>query len=128
MKYKKLTDFIAAKKDIPFEWGKNDCCLFACDAVKAMTGIDYSTPFRDKYLDEAGATQLVTAAGGIRAIATAALGAEIKPLMAQRGDVVLIESPRPTLAICMGSEVVAPGPEGLEYRSIKPAVAAWRIN
>ena len=93
-----------------------------------MTGIDYSTPFRGKYLDEAGAAAVSVAAGGIRAIATAALGAEIKPLMAQRGDVVLIESPRPTLAICMGSEVVAPGPEGLEYRSIKPAVAAWRIN
>ena len=31
-------------------WGEDDCCTFACDAVKAAHGIDLMEPLRGKYL------------------------------------------------------------------------------
>lgn len=127
MKYKALHDFIESRKNTPFKWGENDCCLFACDAVLAMTGRDYSTGFRGEYDNEVGALKVVKKAGGIRAIATAALGAEIKPLTAQRGDIVMLEIPRPTLGVCVGDRVAATGENGLEYRSLSTATCAWRV-
>ena len=128
MKYKALYDFIASRKNTPFKWGENDCCLFACDAVQVMTGIDHSINFRGKYDDEKGAMKVVKEAGGIHAIASTALGSEIKPLTAQRGDIVLLEIPRPTLAVCVGNVVVAPGELGLECKLLNCAICAWRIN
>jgi hypothetical protein len=128
MKYKKLHDFIASRQNTPFKWGENDCCFFACDAVLAMTGVDHSVNFRGKYDDEKSALRVVKKAGGIRAIASVALGAEIKPQMAQRGDVVLLEIPKPTLGICTGSVVVAPGENGINFISLDQATCAWRVN
>jgi len=44
-----LHKFLAERMNTPFVWGKHDCCLFACDAVLAMTGEDLAGDFRGKY-------------------------------------------------------------------------------
>jgi hypothetical protein len=33
-----LSEYVLSKKNQPFEYGVNDCCLFAAGAVEAMTG------------------------------------------------------------------------------------------
>jgi len=48
----KLVSYLLDNLDAPFEWGTFDCCLFAANAVREMTGKDFAAPFRDKYTTE----------------------------------------------------------------------------
>lgn len=48
---------IQLKQEQDFSWGKNDCALFACDVIEAMTGADPARWFRGKYDTEQGATK-----------------------------------------------------------------------
>ncbi len=36
----RLRTIIEAARERPFSWGQHDCCLFASDAIEAMTGVD----------------------------------------------------------------------------------------
>lgn len=47
------------------EWGKNDCCTFACDWVFAETGIDPMARWRGAYADEKTGRALLSAYGGL---------------------------------------------------------------
>lgn len=100
-----LHEFLLARARLPFAWGTNDCCLFPADAIEAFTGTDIAADFRGKYTDEASAFELiktVTGAGAdpLTAVADAAAWCAAKhgleewkyPLMAQRGDLVVIEN------------------------------------
>lgn len=51
----RLNEFLLIKKDIPFEWGKNDCLFFVSDAVEAMSGMDLVHNLRGQYSDKRGA-------------------------------------------------------------------------
>jgi hypothetical protein len=115
---------------MPFIWGSHDCALFACRVVEAMTGVDHGASFRGRYDSERGAAVLIKDAGGLRQIATDAMGAEIPPLMARRGDVVLIlqDGERETLGVCIGAECAVPGIDGLMTLPITAAIAAWRVE
>jgi len=44
-----LAEYIGSKRDEPFEYGENDCCMFAAGAVMAITGTDPVPEFRGKY-------------------------------------------------------------------------------
>lgn len=44
-----LSNYIATKRHEPFDYGVNDCCLFAAGAVEAITGEDPMSEFRGKY-------------------------------------------------------------------------------
>jgi len=60
----KLDKFVESRHNARFEWGKHDCCLFACDAVKEITGEDPAYAFRGKYKDGVGAYELIKEYGG----------------------------------------------------------------
>ncbi|MDP1686889.1 hypothetical protein [Hydrogenophaga sp.] len=112
----------------PFEWGVNDCCLWAADCVEALTGVDYAAAWRGTYSAAAGAARLMDELGGVRAIATGALGDAVSPLLAGVGDLVLIEQGgREMLGVCNGAEALVVGPAGLEAVSMPSARAAWRV-
>jgi hypothetical protein len=65
----------------------------------------------------------------VRALADARLGAAIPVLMAQVGDVGLLQvDGRDSLALCGGSHWLAPGAQGLEVLPLDAAVAAWRAR
>ena len=46
---------IAERRLMPFARGTNDCCMFAADAVLAMTGRDLAADWRGTYSDDRGA-------------------------------------------------------------------------
>lgn len=120
-----------------FAWGEFDCCLWACDVIEAMTGRDPAETFRDKYKSKRGAYgQLKRQHGGGVAEAAVAIYErmgfqEIHKNFAQRGDVVLVETPDgDALAIWTGAYCVLPSAlvPGLARLGIGDVLKAWRVQ
>lgn len=127
-----LAGHIDVCRTMPFVWGKNDCCLFAMDAVQAITGTDIAAPYRG-YNGMREGIKLLKACGGVKGIAeTEAQNyniPEIQPLKAQRGDVCLFDIGRgDTLGILAGHYIFAPGENGLIAFPLSQAKRAWRIG
>ena len=112
---------------MPFQWGRNDCCLFTVDAVLAMTGVDHGAAFRG-YSTPKGAERLLKEHGGVKQLATDAWGEPFSPVYAAVGDPVLVlNDGRELLAICNGTNAIAAGPTGLVAIEMTAALAAWKI-
>lgn len=127
----RLSRFIAERRDHPFAWGTQDCCLFAADAVYAITGTDLATDFRG-YQDKDEALALVQRYGGLAPLAdTIAAQHQLKtvsPRLAHRGDICLFEATfGQTLGICIGADMIAPGGSGLVTIPLNKALKAWRV-
>lgn len=124
----RLAALCEARQATPFAWGVHDCCLWAADAVQAVTGRDLAAPWRGTYADEKAAARLLHRLGGVGAIASAALGAPVPVSRAAVGDVVLVhQDGRKALAVCNGSVALATGPAGLVLLGIDWALAAWKV-
>ena len=129
-KYQALSKYLAERASVPFEWGANDCCIFAADWVLAATGRDYAADLRGTYSDPIRAGANLRKLGGPARIATDALGIALPHVAtAQRGDVILFESGAgPALGICVGEKFAAIPPEGgVKYYAMRHAVTAWRL-
>lgn len=128
----RLTALVEARRDTPFAWGCQDCCLFAADAVLAITGRDPAAAWRGCYADEAGAEALLAAAGGLETLAQAVLArfgaAECPPALAQRGDVVLARLGNADgLGVVLGQDIAAPALRGLAFLPFAAARRAWVV-
>lgn len=123
-----LIRFVESRHNTPFVWGQHDCCLFAADAVQAITGIDHAEPFRGKYSTAAGAARMLAQYHGIIGYCNSVLGSCLPVTMARRGDAVAIETQSGTaLGICLGVHSVFAAPDGLSYHPTLNCCAAWRI-
>lgn len=123
----RLAEFVEARASMPFEWGKNDCCLFAADAVQAMTGEDPAATLRG-YTSALAAHRLIDDAGGLGQLVSRFLGAPVSPLMAGVGDVVLLENEgRDLLGICNGTSAIGAGEHGMAVLGMDVARAAWKV-
>ena len=133
----RLDAFIAFRMNTPFAWGSNDCCLFAADAIVAMTGEDFAANNRGKFNSAYSALRFFRFRGpeyGIAELAEelAALRGirEVPPLYAQRGDVMLLERELgESLGIVSlhGTDIWAPGEEKLACVPFAQGLRAWRI-
>ena len=126
----RLNAWLDSMRSRPFAWGKFDCALGAADAVQAMTGVDYAVEFREAYFSKRNAAQLLSERGGLEALVTQVLGAPLDvPLLAQRGDVVLVDSGAegPALAVVIGAQAVAPGSQGAVFVPMAKWRKAWRV-
>lgn len=123
---RRLSDYLSAMKDVPFEWGVNDCILFAAKGYESMTGIDYYSQYLP-YSNEAEAKAILESNGGFEGI----IGANIGPghrniLKAKRGDPVLLKIPNFTCGLVddSGQFIAVPSEKGIvKY----PLSKAWRI-
>jgi hypothetical protein len=131
-------EFLLARASVEFEWGKNDCALFAADGIEAITGVDIALDFRG-YDDEASAwASIKTVCNGstvddaIEYIATKFAIDELEhPLMAQRGDLVVIEQDGRRVAALVhlsGRHVITVGEGGLRRYSITDVKRAWHYG
>jgi hypothetical protein len=86
----RLSAYIAERAEMPFQWGVNDCALFAAGAVQALTGEDFGKPWRGKYSTEAGAAKALKRRGfeDVAGPFTQALGDPFAAAFARRGDIV----------------------------------------
>jgi hypothetical protein len=129
----KLANFIQSHLHAPFEWGKNDCCLFACDWIALATGIDPAADLRGKYDSALSAARVLEPLGGVAGVAKARCwdhGFFEGPVMlAQRGDIVLMVTDQgPTLGVCVGSRSAFTGAAGIEMYPTYKCAGSWRIN
>ena len=129
----RLLDAVAARCDRPFQWGAHDCCTFACDVIRDAGGVDFAAPFRGRYTTALGATRALRrfAGAGLEAAAekiTQDNGLkEVPPLMAQRGDFVMVDQAAgPALGVCLGETFVAAGLTGMVTLPLTRARRAWR--
>lgn len=85
-----LNEYIESKRDVPFEYGVNDCCTFMSGAVMAMTGYDPMEEFRGKYDSLRGTIKVLKEIGNGDLKSTLDVKfPEIPVGSAQRGDLAL---------------------------------------
>ncbi len=135
--------FLLEREKAPFVWGKNDCCLFPADAILAFTGVDLAADFRDKYASEVEAFAAIASVAGAADDPSTAVGSAAAwcagkaglvereyPLMAQRGDLVVIENAGRMVAAIVhlnGRDVVSVGESGLLRFPITSVKRAWAV-
>ena len=149
MKYKRkdnwpqlLNQFIEARRHVPFNWKKQNCCFTACDWIKICTGKDPARGLRQMGSTLKGAAKMMKDMGGVEGIAKtqcAKFGfASISVNFAQRGDIVLVDlnsfnnpsinpTPDNSLGIVVGSEAAFVGRRGLQFIPVSACRLAWRI-
>ena len=139
----RLAAVIDAAGETPFAWGSHDCCLFVCDCVEAMTGLDPAAPFRGEYDTRVGAYRRMSefVDGGIGHVKTDDLveataeritgelnAQELARPFAGRGDVVLLsEQDGDMLGIIWSGAVYLVSEDGLTIRSLSAIRRAWRF-
>ncbi len=124
----RMEAFVRERTDAPFVWGTNDCAIFASDCVMAITGQDPAPAGLRKHRTAKQAYRAIARHGGLPAIATAALGQPIAPLMATVGDVLLVRAgKRDSFGICSGATALTPAAAGLAIVPTATATMAWRV-
>lgn len=130
----RLAEFIETRRFTPFKWGKNDCCLFAADAVLAMTGVDPAKRLRG-YRTALGAARKAkrhrTKADpyGVAQWPTLCGFEPVPVAFAQRGDMVQMTMPAgPAICICLGEMSAGAGKECLTFLPTLAATHAWKVR
>ena len=127
---REIADVISQYKAVEFVWGKSDCCMFACDVVKATVGIDPAESYRGKYDSKEGAYNCLNEIGSIEHAFDKHFN-RIDFNVAKRGDVVLHESDGDgvILSVVWSSGLVTMSRTGCKLitDNVKP-IAVWRIT
>lgn len=126
-----LDIFNECQRTTPFEWGKNDCCLFAANWVALATGHDPAATYRGSYRSALGAARHLRKAGGIIAVADAQLTpfavTRCQPAFAGRGSVVVAEvDKRLALGVSYGDKGLFISPEGTVWLPTSQFITGWR--
>lgn len=128
----RLAAMVEARRNQPFAWGEQDCCMFAADCAQALTGRDPAALWRGRYATEAEAEAFLAPGGGLEGTVAAAMalfGAEeVPPLMAGRGDWALVLVGNQMLVgVVLGGLIATTGDDGLAFVPLRRAIRAWRI-
>lgn len=125
----RLHNELAASMTRPFEWGMNDCALFAMRCVEAMTGDNPAAPYAGAYKTARGAMGVIRRAGHTDLVEFAAAHfAAIHPSKANVGDVAAVQTERgPALGVFGGSRIHVMRHDGLGTVPRNAAISAYRI-
>jgi hypothetical protein len=129
----RLAALVEARRHVPFQWGVNDCLMFAADAVLAVTGRDPAENHRGWYDDKGSALRhLARGHGSLWKAVEYHLGAAGNVVDARRGDIAIgtwsDDLPGMTLGVVLGAHVATPGPEGLVFNGLRTAMRAWPVG
>lgn len=129
---KTLQDFLTERSNMPFVWGKNDCCLFGADAILLQTNIDTAAHYRGKYSTAVGAKRAMSKRGAanLDELLMIELGNDIAPLTAVNGDIALVTNHDNELAVGLifRSFIYVLSPSGLSQLPLKMAIKCWSVN
>lgn len=121
-----LGEYIASMRDVPFEYGTNDCCTFISGAVEAMCGVDPMPEFRGKY------DSLKTSIKALREIGEGDLSTTLDTKFVEapiaslrRGDVALFGD---SAGVVMGTFAWFVSDDGLERVPLSYWEKGWRVG
>jgi hypothetical protein len=121
-----LSDYIASKRDEPFVYGVNDCCMFAAGAVEVMTNEDPMAEFRGKYRSLAGSVRALKEIGNGDLESTIDAKFAVIPVgLAQRGDLAYFDN---SIGIIMDSWAWFVSDDGLERVPRSMWDKAWSVG
>lgn len=107
-----LSEYIASKRDEPFEYGVNDCCYFCFGAIEAITGEDCMLEFRGQYSNEFGSLRALKEIGQGDLESTMDAKFPVIPIgLAGRGDIAFFDS---SIGVIVGSFAWFVSDNGLE--------------
>lgn len=125
---KRLSKYINEMLHVPFEWGTNDCVLFAAKGIEALTGENLYGHY-PKYTTEFGARRIIQEAGGLQQLIDRNLpNVYTSYLQAKRGDLVLVKHngmEHIGLVCDCGMKIAAPSDHGLTFYILSKAVRGW---
>jgi hypothetical protein len=136
----RLNSIIIDASKNAFEWGTQDCALFAANCFLAVTGEDYAVFFRNKYTTEEGAYAALEEFAGagleeaLDKINETAKFDVVTGNFAQRGDIVLVDisGGKGTYAAGVidlsGKSVLVVSERGLLSIGRRYIKKAWRIE
>jgi len=121
-----LSEYITTKRDEPFEYGLNDCCLFAAGAVDAITGQDPMSEFRGQYDSLKGSVNALKeiGAGSLEATLDGKFS-EVGIGHAQRGDLAFVDG---SVGVVMGGFAYFVSDDGLERIDRSLWVKCWSVG
>jgi hypothetical protein len=85
----RLSEYIASKRSVTFEWGVEDCCTFSAGAVEALTGVDPVPEYRGAYSTALQSARVLD--GKTMEEVLDSKFDEVPIGFAQRGDLVLMD-------------------------------------
>jgi hypothetical protein len=122
------------KRNEPFSWGVNDCCLFGADWIQLCTGLDPAATLRGTYDRALSGVRVLEKHGGlIGTIETHMEPLGFKPIVqgfAARGDIAVRDCGNgDTMGIMLGSTAAFVGKDGLLFAELNDGVETrfWRI-
>lgn len=120
-----LTEYIASKRNQPFEYGSNDCAHFVAGAVQVMTGEDPMPEMRGQYDSEFGSLRVLKeiGEGDLESTMDAKFNA-IEIGLAQRGDIAFFDG---SIGVVMGSFAWFVSDDGLERVPRSMWDKAWSV-
>lgn len=135
---KRLAEFIQSRRNMPHTPGQQDCAMFACDAVLAITGTDIASEIRGKYTTEAEAQALIQSLTGglgipsyIEHLTETYEIPECPIKRARRGDIVTVTLPKSSTFGVVGTDgstAYFAVEHGLEAIPVLQCERAWRIG
>lgn len=126
-----LSSYLQAGAGLPFVWGERDCCLWACDWIRARRGVDPAAPLRGRYSTGAGALRHLERGGGFELLVRRrfAIAGLLETASPKPGDVGMIETEtgmRLALAIKTASGWAAKASAGVTVAAF-PCRVAWTV-
>ena len=107
-----LVNYILLKRHEPFEYGVNDCCMFALGAALEITGEDKMSEFRGKYDSLKGSLKVIKEIGAGTLEATLdGKFPEVSIGYTQRGDLAFFDG---SVGVVMGDFAYFASDDGLE--------------
>lgn len=124
---RRLGDYLREPGRDRFSWGDNDCALFACGAVLAMTGEHPFPEFVGAYDTQRGAAEALRRLGKGTLRATWETKFIPKPpAFAQRGDIVA--NADGAMGVCLGADALfLTENDGFARLPRSAFVAAWEV-
>ncbi|KTG23646.1 hypothetical protein AWR38_06350 [Idiomarina sp. WRN-38] len=123
-----LANFLLEKQKQPFEWGSNDCCLFAADAILAMGGRDVAKDVRGRYKTAIGAHRIMKklGAGSLVELLTQRLGQPDGVIT--RGSIIVVDSNGEQVAGVFYQKPWALTERGLQGMPLESVVQSWSLS
>jgi hypothetical protein len=125
----RLSELVTRAHALPFSWGTHDCCLWAADAVVALTGRDPAQDLRGRYFDAIDAYRALRQIGGLLGAGQRTGTRLAGPGFALDGDVALVhDGRRPMLAVRSADVWLCAASRGLFALPQSAARITWGVG